>query len=359
MGRYGALGWRRRFGTRDHELVAERARARSASGHSPTGGSATSPAASASASLLAQAAAQDADLLLLDEPFTGVDRPTREALRGLLARWRDEGRTVIVATHDLESAARDYDLVALPQPPPGRIRPGRRDLHRGGPGGDVRRARRPGRRADRRRRPPPPRGRLTMDFLIEPFQAEFVRNGALAAALVGVLCGVVGCFVVLRGHGADGRQPRPRRARRGSRSPSSSPRAARRRYPTSSAIVVGALAAGLVTAAATSVILRRSRLREDTATAVVFVFMLALGVVLISRIEGYAVDLTAFLFGDVLGVAEGSAVTAVLAARSWRSSSRSTGRSCCSRSTASGPRRSACRSTASSSCCWCSSRWPS
>jgi ABC-type Mn2+/Zn2+ transport system permease subunit len=65
------------------------------------------------------------------------------------------------------------------------------------------------------------------------------------------------------------------------------------------------------------VILRRSRLREDTAAAVVFVFMLALGVVLISRTEGYAVDLTAFLFGDVLGVGDAdlivtSALTALV-----------------------------------------------
>ncbi len=61
--------------------------------------------------LLAQATAQEADLLLLDEPFTGVDRPTHETVRELLASWREERRTVIVATHDLESAARDYDLV--------------------------------------------------------------------------------------------------------------------------------------------------------------------------------------------------------------------------------------------------------
>jgi manganese/iron transport system permease protein len=63
-----------------------------------------------------------------------------------------------------------------------------------------------------------------------------------------------------------------------------------------------------VTAFATSLILRRSRLREETATAVVFVFMLALGVVLISRVEGYTADLTAFLFGDVLGVSNGDIV---------------------------------------------------
>jgi len=61
--------------------------------------------------LLAQVATQDAELLLLDEPFTGVDRPTEETVRKLIDSWRDEGRTVMVATHDLARAARDYDLV--------------------------------------------------------------------------------------------------------------------------------------------------------------------------------------------------------------------------------------------------------
>jgi ABC-type Mn2+/Zn2+ transport system permease subunit len=82
--------------------------------------------------------------------------------------------------------------------------------------------------------------------------------------------------------------------------------------PDQLAIGIGALVAGLVTAAATSLILRRSRLREETAAAVVFVFMLALGVVLVSRTEGYAVDLTAFLFGDVLGVEGGDVVVTAL-----------------------------------------------
>ena len=47
----------------------------------------------------------------------------------------------------------------------------------------------------------------------------------------------------------------------------------------------------------------------------VFVFMLALGVVIVSRVEGYSVDLTSFLFGDVLGVSGGElAFSAILAA---------------------------------------------
>jgi ABC-type Mn2+/Zn2+ transport system ATPase subunit len=61
--------------------------------------------------LLAQAIAQDASLLLLDEPLAGVDAPTRAAVADLIEVWRGEGRTVVVTTHDLE-AARRYDLVA-------------------------------------------------------------------------------------------------------------------------------------------------------------------------------------------------------------------------------------------------------
>lgn len=153
-----------------------------------------------------------------------------------------------------------------------------------------------------------------MDFLIDPFQAEFVRHGALAAALVGVLCGVVGCYVVLRGMAlmadslAHGVLPGVAIAFMVTAGGAGSAA-----EPDQVAIAIGALVAGLVTAAATSVILRRSRLREETAAAVVFVFMLALGVVLISRTDGYTVDLTAFLFGDVLGVGSGDVLaTAIL-----------------------------------------------
>jgi ABC-type Mn2+/Zn2+ transport system permease subunit len=155
-----------------------------------------------------------------------------------------------------------------------------------------------------------------VDFLIEPFEAEFVRTGALAAAIVGILCGVVGCYVVLRGMAlmadslAHGVLPGIAIAFM-----VTAGGAAAGAEPDQLAIGIGALVAGLITAGATSLILRRSRLREDTAAAVVFVFMLALGVVLISRTEGYAVDLTAFLFGDVLGVGGADVVvTAVLTA---------------------------------------------
>jgi ABC-type Mn2+/Zn2+ transport system ATPase subunit len=110
MGRYGDLRWFGRATERDRTLVADALAAlgiaalRDRRFGSLSGGE-------RQRTLLAQAVAQDAEILLLDEPLTGVDVPTQEAIRGLLSRWREDGRTVIVATHDLASATRDYDLV--------------------------------------------------------------------------------------------------------------------------------------------------------------------------------------------------------------------------------------------------------
>ena len=110
MGRWGDLGWRRRMADRDRELVAA-AMGALAVDHLARRRLGELSGGQRQRTLLAQVAAQDAELLLLDEPFTGVDRPTEDTVRGLIDTWRDEGRTVMVATHDLARAARDYDLV--------------------------------------------------------------------------------------------------------------------------------------------------------------------------------------------------------------------------------------------------------
>jgi ABC-type Mn2+/Zn2+ transport system ATPase subunit len=110
MGRYGELGWLRRFGERDRELVAA---AISKLGIESLADRRFGDLSGGERqrALLAQATAQDAEVLLLDEPFAGLDAPTHASVRAQLADWRSEGRTVVVATHDLESASRDFDLV--------------------------------------------------------------------------------------------------------------------------------------------------------------------------------------------------------------------------------------------------------
>jgi len=60
--------------------------------------------------LIARALVQDAGVLLLDEPFSGLDRPSAEGLEALIADLAGEGRGIVIATHDLEQA-RACDLV--------------------------------------------------------------------------------------------------------------------------------------------------------------------------------------------------------------------------------------------------------
>jgi len=60
---------------------------------------------------LARALAQGGAVMLLDEPLTGVDATSRDAILGVLARLREEGRAIMIATHDLHEAARTCDLL--------------------------------------------------------------------------------------------------------------------------------------------------------------------------------------------------------------------------------------------------------
>jgi ABC-type Mn2+/Zn2+ transport system ATPase subunit len=62
---------------------------------------------------IARALLQEADVYLLDEPFTGVDAPTQALVLQILGDLRAAGKTIIFATHDLEMAARSADVCIL------------------------------------------------------------------------------------------------------------------------------------------------------------------------------------------------------------------------------------------------------
>ncbi len=62
---------------------------------------------------LARALLQDGEVLLLDEPFAGVDVPTQELLVAIFGALRDAGKTIVYATHDLAQAAASSDRVLL------------------------------------------------------------------------------------------------------------------------------------------------------------------------------------------------------------------------------------------------------
>jgi manganese/iron transport system ATP-binding protein len=62
---------------------------------------------------IARALAQEASILLMDEPFTGVDAPSQEAILEILDRLHQQGVTVMVSTHDLNLAVERFDRLAL------------------------------------------------------------------------------------------------------------------------------------------------------------------------------------------------------------------------------------------------------
>ena len=112
MGRTGRLGWLRWPGKRDRELVAGALREtgvydlRRRHIGALSGGQRQRV-------LLARMLARQGHLLLLDEPLTGVDAATQEALMELLRREADRGRAVVMVTHDLPQARRWCDHLVL------------------------------------------------------------------------------------------------------------------------------------------------------------------------------------------------------------------------------------------------------
>jgi ABC-type Mn2+/Zn2+ transport system ATPase subunit len=62
---------------------------------------------------LAQALAQEAELILLDEPLTGLDLPSQEAIFQILENFKQDELPVVIATHDLDLAAQRFDKVML------------------------------------------------------------------------------------------------------------------------------------------------------------------------------------------------------------------------------------------------------
>jgi manganese/iron transport system ATP-binding protein len=112
MGRYGHMGLLRRPKAADHQAVA-RALARvgmSELRHRPIG---ELSGGQKKRVFLARALAQDSQVILLDEPFTGVDVNTEDRIITLLRELRDEGRVMLVSTHNLGSVPEFCDRTVL------------------------------------------------------------------------------------------------------------------------------------------------------------------------------------------------------------------------------------------------------
>lgn len=136
---------------------------------------------------------------------------------------------------------------------------------------------------------------ITMiDMLLEPLKYAFMQRGFAASILVGIVCAVIGCYVVLRGLAFLG----------DALAHAVLPGVAIA-YLLGGSLLGGALIAALFVALGITVFSNEGSIKEDTAIGILFSASLALGVALISSIRTYAVDLSHILFGNVLGVSAG------------------------------------------------------
>jgi len=134
-----------------------------------------------------------------------------------------------------------------------------------------------------------------MDIFITPFSNTFMLQALAAGVLVSIACAIAGTFVVLRGlafigdalaHGV-------------------LPGIALSLLLGFPGILGAAMGAALMIGGVT-LITQRSKLSSDTAIGLLFVGMLSLGVVIVSRSSSFSGDLTRILFGEILGISMGS-----------------------------------------------------
>jgi manganese/iron transport system permease protein len=141
-------------------------------------------------------------------------------------------------------------------------------------------------------------------FLTEPMTYGFMQRGLVAALLVGVVCAVMGTFVVLKGLAFIGDAV----------SHAAFPGLVIA-YIIGAPLYIGGAVAAVATALAIGLVTRRSRLRFDTSVGVLFAGTFAFGVMLFSTIKGYVTDLLGYLLGNVLGIGVGDLIqVAVLGA---------------------------------------------
>ncbi len=142
-------------------------------------------------------------------------------------------------------------------------------------------------------------------WIVQPLTYGFMQRGLVASILVGTVCAVIGAFIVLRGMAFFG----------DALSHTILPGVAVGYLVTGAAkgtLFWWALGTAIISALGIGAISKKSQLREDTSIGIVFAGMFALGIALISTVRSYAVDLSHFLFGDVLGVSSQSLITILI-----------------------------------------------
>ncbi len=137
-----------------------------------------------------------------------------------------------------------------------------------------------------------------MDLILAPLAYPFMVRALVASAIAGIVCGVMGSYVLLRGMtflgDALAHSILPGVAigyllGKGAKGP----------------VLWGAIIAAILASLGIGALSKQTKLREDASIGIIFAGMLALGVAIISSVRNYAVDLAHFLFGNILAVSWG------------------------------------------------------
>ena len=142
-----------------------------------------------------------------------------------------------------------------------------------------------------------------IDLILGPLEYDIFLRSLLAVVMVGIVCAVIGTFVVLKGLAFIG----------DAISHAAFPGVVAA-YLLGGSYLIGAAIAAVSTALATRYITRRGNLRSDTSIGVLFAGMFALGIFLFSTIRGYVGDLFGFLVGNVLAISPTDLLALVLLA---------------------------------------------
>jgi ABC-type Mn2+/Zn2+ transport system permease subunit/Mn-dependent DtxR family transcriptional regulator len=142
---------------------------------------------------------------------------------------------------------------------------------------------------------------MLVEYIISPLSYEFIQRALIASITIGISCGLIGTYIMLRRLSLIGDA------------------LAHAVLPgvVISFIVagkgqitlfLGAVAAGILTSLLIGFVNRNSKIKEDTSIGIIFTGAFALGVLLVSQLKQVHIDLSSYLFGDVLGVSTGDII---------------------------------------------------
>ncbi|CAI8041830.1 Manganese transport system ATP-binding protein MntB [Geodia barretti] len=226
---------------------------------------------------VARALAQGADILLLDEAFSGVDIASQTALMDVLLELRDDGRTIMMSSHDINHMAHYCDECLCLNcnvcacGPPGEVL--NEDVMTSSTG---------------------PSGRHWSG----PFQYGFMVRALIVAIVVGVMCPVAGVYVVTRGLGfmSDGL----------AHSVLPGIVAASILGVAAASVFAGGIPMAIIMALLSGYLIKRAGVGEDASVGILFAALFAIGVIMISIASSQGVSvqvrLEDMLLGNVLGV---------------------------------------------------------